>query len=203
VDREEHSREAADAEDADRIARVGRGDLEAFRQLFHRYYPRVYAFVQRRVRDPALSEDVVVEVFYELWRSAARFRGQSRPSTFLCGIAHFKCLSALRAEGRGKRSAVIPTDTTALARHASASNLGEELESREQIRRVRAALGTLPDGQREVVEMAFVDGLAYGEIAERLGVAEGTVKTRVARARAQLRRFLAREEGNGDMEEPS
>jgi len=57
---------------------------------------------------------------------------------------------------------------------------------------VRRALDQLPEGHRKVVELAFVDGLAYAEIADRLGVAEGTVKTRVARARAQLRRVLSR-----------
>jgi RNA polymerase sigma-70 factor (ECF subfamily) len=194
------TRDAADAEDADRIARVARGDLEAYRALFKRYYPRVFAFVQRRLRDPVASEDVVVEVFYELWRSAGRFRGDSRPSTFLCGIAHFKCLSAIRAQGRSKRSAVIATEQEILDQHADQVSLAATIEGREEMRRVQAALGSLPDGQREVVEMAFMDGLPYGEIAERLGVAEGTVKTRVARARAQLRRVLSRDRS---MEEPS
>jgi RNA polymerase sigma-70 factor (ECF subfamily) len=195
---DEGAREAADAEDAERIARVARGDLDAYRALFQRYYPRVFAFVQRRLRDPAASEDVVVEVFYELWRSAGRFRGESRPSTFLCGIAHFKCLSAIRAQGRSKRSAVVATDDEVLARYADDSDLATLLESREEVRRVQAALGSLPEGQREVVELAFMDGLPYGEIAERLGVAEGTVKTRVARARAQLRRFLSRDRSMED-----
>jgi RNA polymerase sigma-70 factor (ECF subfamily) len=197
---DEGERDPADVEDADRIARVARGDLDAYRALFKRYYPRVFAFVQRRLRDPVASEDVVVEVFYELWRSAGRFRGDSRPSTFLCGIAHFKCLSAIRAQGRSKRSAVIATEQEVLDQHADETSLSTTIEGREEMRRVQAALGALPEGQREVVEMAFMDGLPYGEIAERLGVAEGTVKTRVARARAQLRRALSRERS---MEEPS
>jgi RNA polymerase sigma-70 factor (ECF subfamily) len=188
------AREVADAEDAERIARVARGDLDAYRELFQRHYGRVFAFVQRRLRDPAATEDVVVEVFYELWRSAGRFRGEARPSTFLCGIAHFKCLSAMRAQRRSKRSAVVSTADDVLARHADPDDLATTLESRDEMRRVRDALGSLPEGQREVVELAFVDGLPYDEIAERLGVAEGTVKTRVARARAQLRRVLSRDD---------
>ncbi len=184
--------EDADAEDAARIQRVARGDLEAYRALFTRYYPRVYAFVVRRLRDPGLAEDVVVEVFYELWRSAARYRGEARPSTFLCGIAHFKCLSASRAQRRQKRSSVVTLDAESLERIADPSSASEQLESRAEMRRVRDALDQLPEGQREVVELAFMDGLPYCEIAERLGVAEGTVKTRVARARARLRRSLSR-----------
>ena len=134
----------------------------------------------------------MAEVFFELWRSAGRYRGEARPSTFLCGIAHFKCLSALRAERRHKRASVKTVDMKALERVEDPSSAPDELESREQIRHVRQALSLLPEGQREVVELAFVDGLAYAEIADRLGVAEGTVKTRVARARAHLRRFLSR-----------
>jgi len=184
--------DAVEAEDAARIQRVARGDLDAFRALFTCYYPRVYAFVRRRLRDPGQTEDIVAEVFFELWRSAGRYRGEARPSTFLCGIAHFKCLSATRAERRHKRASVQSVDSLTLSCVADPSDLAETLESREQMRRVRHALDQLPEGQREVVELAFNDGLAYAEIAGRLGVAEGTVKTRVARARAQLRRFLSR-----------
>ena len=184
--------EVSDAEDAARIQQVARGDLAAFRVLFARYYPRVYAFVRRRLSDPGQTEDIVAEVFFELWRSAGRYRGEARPSTFLCGIAHFKCLSALRAERRHKRASVNAVDAKALERVADPSSAADELESRDEMRQVRRALDLLPEGQREVVELAFMDGLAYAEIADRLGVAEGTVKTRVARARAHLRRFLSR-----------
>ena len=181
----------ADAEDAARIARVARGDLEAFQELFRRYYPRIYGFLRRRLRDPALVEDTVVEVFYELWRSAGRFRGESRPSTFLCGIAHFKAMSAVRAQSRSKRSAVIPMEMEQLSQFADPDDLALQIEGRDEMRRVRAALDTLSENQRPVVEMAFIDGLPYAEIAARLGVAEGTIKTRVARARSRLRVVLS------------
>jgi len=186
------AQDAADAHDAELLGRVAGGDLEAFRSLFARFYPRIFAFVQRRLRDPSLVEDTVIEVFYEVWRSAGRFRGESRASTYLCGIAHFKALAALRAQGRSKRSAVLPTDPEILSQAADPDDLVSRLEGRDDVRRVRAALATLSDGHREAVELAFLDGLPYAEIAERLGIAEGTVKTRVARARAQLRRELER-----------
>ncbi len=184
----------ADAEDAARIARVARGDLEAFQELFRRYYPRVYGFLRRRLRDPALVEDAVVEVFYELWRSAGRFRGESRASTFLCGIAHFKAMSAVRAQGRSKRSAVIPMEMDQLSQFADPDDLAARIEGRADIRRVREALEALSESQRQVVELAFIEGLPYAEIAARLGVAEGTIKTRVARARARLRVVLGSNE---------
>lgn len=193
----------ADARDAELLGRIAGGDLEAFRTLFARFYPRIFAFVQRRLRDPSLVEETVIEVFYEVWRSAGRFRGESRASTYLCGIAHFKALAALRAQGRSKRSAVIATDHEILSRTADPDDLTSHLEGREDMRRMRAALATLSDGHREVVELAFLDGLPYAEIAERLGIAEGTVKTRVARARAQLRRELERLDSNPSPPEDS
>jgi len=193
----------ADARDAELLGRIAGGDLEAFRTLFARFYPRIFAFVQRRLRDPSLVEETVIEVFYEVWRSAGRFRGESRASTYLCGIAHFKALAALRAQGRSKRSAVIATDHEILSRTADPDDLTSHLEGREDMRRMRAALATLSDGHREVVELAFLDGLPYAEIAERQGIAEGTVKTRVARARAQLRRELERLDSNPSPPEDS
>jgi RNA polymerase sigma-70 factor (ECF subfamily) len=193
----------ADARDAELLGRIASGDLEAFRTLFARFYPRIFGFLQRRLRDSSLVEETVIEVFYEVWRSAGRFRGESRASTYLCGIAHFKALAALRAQGRSKRSAVIATDHEILSRAADPDDLTAHLEGREDVRRMRAALATLSDGHREVVELAFLDGLPYAEIAERLGIAEGTVKTRVARARAQLRLELERLDANPSPPEDS
>lgn len=189
---DDRARDDADARDAELLGQVARGDLDAFRELFARFYPRLYAFVQRRLRDPSLVEDTVVEVFYEAWRSAGRFRGDSRASTYLCGIAHFKVLAALRAQGRSKRSSVISTDSEILSQAPDPEDFQTQLEGRDDVRRMRAAMATLSDGHREVVELAFLEGLPYAEIALRLGIAEGTVKTRVARARAQLRRELER-----------
>jgi RNA polymerase sigma-70 factor (ECF subfamily) len=103
-------------------------------------------------------------------------------------------MSAVRAQGRSKRSAVIPMEAEQLSQFADPDDLATQIESRDEMRRVREALDSLSESQRQVVEMAFVDGLPYAEIAARLGVAEGTIKTRVARARSRLRVVLASNE---------
>lgn len=185
------SREEWDAEDEVLVQEVAQGDSDAFRTLFKRYYPRIYAFVLRRLGESTAAEDTTVETFAELWRTAKHFRGESRPSTWIYGIAHFKCLAARRAAMRNKRSKVISVDFETLSRAPSQENLVEKLEAREEVRRVRQAVQALPQRYRQVIELAFFENLPYGEIARRLGMAEGTVKTQVSRARERLRRQLA------------
>jgi RNA polymerase sigma-70 factor (ECF subfamily) len=180
----------ADQQVATLLAQVATGDRQAYETLYRRLYPRVFGFVLRRLRDPSLAEETVVEVFFELWRNAGRFRGESRAATWIFGIAHFKCLAASRAARRSKRSAVVATESEILEQVPDNVNAEDALAARERMVQVKVALGVLPDGQREVIELAFVEGLGYGEIAARLGVAEGTVKTRISRARSMLRHLL-------------
>jgi RNA polymerase sigma-70 factor (ECF subfamily) len=201
MEREQEALDEADRQVATLLARVAKGDREAFDSLYRRLYPRVFAFILRRLRDPSLAEETVVEVFFELWRNAGRFRGESRAATWIFGIAHFKCLAASRAARRSKRSAVLATESEILEAVPDSLNAEDALAARERVSQVKAVLGVLPEGQREVVELAFMEGLGYGEIAARLGVAEGTVKTRISRARSMLRRLLEgadEPEGRGD-----
>ena len=188
-----HQPTGSDASDSELLDRIrGQRDSAALRALFQRYYSRVYWFVQRRLHDSNLTEEVVADVFFEVWRSAANFAGASRPSTWIFGIAHFKCVGAHRDRKRHKRAAVVPTNVEALHRVAEDHDMGERLESRAELRLVQQAIAALPEEQRRVIELALIEGLPYDEIAERLQVPEGTVKTRVARARARLRLGLRR-----------
>lgn len=185
------SRREWDAEDEELIREIAKGDTDAFRRLFQRYYPRVFAFILRRLGESTSAEDTTVETFAELWRTAKRFRGESRPSTWIYGIAHFKALAARRAAMRNKRSKVISVDFETLSRAPSEEDLQQKVEAREEVRRVKQAIQALPQRYRQVIELAFFENLPYGEIARQLGMAEGTVKTQVSRARDRLRRQLA------------
>lgn len=185
-------REASGESDAELLDRIREQDSAALRTLFQRYYSRVYWFVQRRLHDANLAEEVVADVFFEVWRSAHSFAGASRPSTWIFGIAHFKCVGAHRDRRRHKRASVIPTNVETLHRVADGNDMDERLESREELRLVQQAIAALPEEQRRVIELALIQGLPYEEIANQLQVPEGTVKTRVARARARLRLGLRR-----------
>ena len=187
----------AGTQDRELIERVARGDTSAHRQLFDRFYGRVLAFVRRRLRDDSLCEEVASDVFFEIWRNAGSFRGESEVHSWIFGIAHFKALSARRHQGQLKRSSVIPTDNDVMQNYAETEDLTETLESRDEMRRTMRALQNLPEGQREVVRLAFIEGQSYQEIAEKLGITEGNVKTRVNRARARLRTSLQRDAEGG------
>jgi len=172
------------------LARVRDGDTGAHRELFGRYAGRVYGFVLRRVEDPALAEEIAADVFFEVWRSAARFRGDSRVSTWLFGIAHFKARAATRRQRSGIRGVTRLSNVEALHRVPDRSDPVRAAEARGELRRLAGAMEALPPSQREVVELVFGEGMAYAEAARRLGVPEATVKTRVSRARSRLRRDL-------------
>ncbi|MEB2346010.1 MAG: RNA polymerase sigma factor [Deltaproteobacteria bacterium] len=174
------------------LARIRERDSGALRALFQRYQGRMFHFVMRRLHDPGLAEEVVADVFFEVWRSIDRFQGASRPSTWIFGIANFKATGAHRDRSRLKRAAVVPTKVESLHRVADDGDADGRLLARDELRIVHRALDEMPGEQRELLELAVVEGLAYDEIARRLGVPEGTVKTRVSRARARLRRGLER-----------
>jgi len=178
------------ASDEALLERVKARDTRAHRTLFERFYARLFAFVQRRVNDGALADELVADVFFEVWRNADRFRGESRVSTWLFGIANFKTMAALRQGQRGIRGATGAMNPESLQRVEDRRDLSAALEARGELRRLQSLIGDLPDGQREAVELVFVEGMPYGEAAQRLGVPEATIKTRISRARSRLRREM-------------
>ena len=122
------------------IERVKAQDARAHRVLFDRYYTRVFSFLQRRLRDPELAEETAADVFFEIWRNAGAFRGASLASTWIFGIAHFKCLEADRRRRRMKRSQVLPTNVELLHRVADPRSLAGDIDARGGAPpRVRAA----------------------------------------------------------------
>lgn len=170
-------------------------DHSAFRTLFDRYYPRVFVFVRRRVDDEELAREVTSDVFLEVWSNAANFRGESKISTWVFGIARFKCMEAIRLRSRFKRSRVIATKDEVISEVPDPRDSGTNLDARQDLRRVATLVQRLPEEQRLALEMTVLDGLPIEEIARRQNVSRGTVKTRVSRARRGLRRMLGTAEG--------
>ncbi len=175
-----------DSDDA-LVARIRERDDAAFRLLFDRYYARIFSFSNRRLGDGALSEEVAADVFFEVWRSADAFRGASKVSTWLFGIATFKCLEADRNRRRHKRAAVIPTKDELLHQAADEFDTFGQIEARSELRWIRGKIDGLPEGQREVALLSLFEGRSNDEIATELGISCGTVKSRLSRARRELR----------------
>jgi RNA polymerase sigma-70 factor (ECF subfamily) len=175
-----------DSDDA-LVARIRERDDEAFRTLFDRYYTRIFSFSNRRLNDAALCEEVTGDVFFEVWRSVDAFRGASKVSTWLFGIATFKCLEADRNRRRHKRAAVIPTQDEILQQAPDDFDTLGQVEARSELRAIRGRIDALPEGQREVALLALFEGRSNDEIASELGISSGTVKSRLSRARRELR----------------
>ena len=164
---------------------VKRGDVQAFEALFRRYFQKLVGFASHLTGSTELAEEVAAEVMTAVWRTADRFQGRSRVSTWIFGIAYRQAMTSLRRNGREVSSGQDPDELTDLTR-------GEpEIETiflRDQLTR---ALAKLPPEQVAVIEMTYVYDYSYPEIAEITGLPLGTVKSRVILARAKLKKILS------------
>lgn len=191
------STSAWDLEDLGLLGRVATdADRGAFRRLFDRYQTRVFLFVRRRLRDEELAREVTGDVFLEVWSQAAGFRGESRVSSWIFGIARFKCLEAGRHRGRLKRFRVVAAGDEVISRVPDrVGPATQRLDARDSLRQIERLMHKLPADQREALELTVLEGLALDEVAARQNVSPDTVKTRVSRARRSLRRLLGSAEG--------
>ena len=170
------------------IRRAGQGDQEAFRQLVETYQAPAYRLALRMCGgDAALAEDAAQEAFLAAWRGLPRFRGDSRFSTWLYRLTTNAAIDYLRREKRHRAA----DDIAELELPDDAPTMQELSERAETQSRVRRALSCLSDEHRQVLLLRYMQELDYGEIAAALEVSEGTVKSRINRAKARLRELLS------------
>jgi len=168
-------------DDSALLALVQRGDEFAMASLFDRYSKVVYSVALRVLRDPASAEDVLQEIFMQIWRNPDGFiatRGSL--GGWLAVVSRNRSIDALRR----KR----PTEQVDDMAIASPYNLANEAERNSMMEKARTVIHLLPTEQRKTLEMAFFDGLTHSEIAEMTGDPLGTVKTRIRSALATLRK---------------
>ena len=168
------------------VGRIAGGDRLAMELLYARHHVRVYRFILRLVRNEATAEDLVSEVFLDVWRQAGRFEGRSAVSTWLLAIARFKALSALR-----RRKAVELDEETAAAIEDPSDDPALALEKKDRSAVLRQCLSSLSPEHREVVDLVYYHEKSVEEVAEIVGIPEGTVKTRMFHARKKLGELLA------------
>ena len=167
------------------LALIARGDDDALAELYDRFGGVAYRLAYRVLPDPALAQDAVQDAFLGAWRTAISYdpeRGQA--STWLLTLVHRRAVDLVRREDRRR------ADQLDVAPLASTETTDETAAVREQRRAVQAALAQLPDEQRQALELAYYGGLTQTELAERLGVPLGTVKSRMFAALGRLRELL-------------
>ena len=172
--------------DAALVASIAAGDKRALRTLYVRHHVRLFRFLLRLVKDASHAEDLVSDVFLEVWRQAESFQGRSQVSTWLMGIARHKALSALRrptTEALDEAAAALiedPADNpeVALAKHETAEIL-------------RSCLVELSAAHREIVDLVYYHEKTIEEVAEMIGVPQNTVKTRMFYARKRIAELMA------------
>jgi len=170
-----------DGSDECLVARVAHGDRQALQLLFGRHQQRVYRFALRLVGNSATAEDIVSEVFLELWRRAASFERRAQLSTWLLAITRNKALSALRA-----RVDQPLDDAMAEAIPDPAITAEESLQASERSAVLRQCLERLSPAHREIIDLVYYHGKSVDEVAAIVGVPAATVKTRMFYARKRL-----------------
>lgn len=174
--------------DDELLAGVANGDATALAELFDRHGRVAYGLALRVVRDADLAEDVVQEAFLSVWRSAHAFDPRrSSGRSWLLVLVHRRAVDVVRFRARRAAERLPEGDGAAATPAAEAAELAWERS------RVTSALAQLPERERRVLELAYYGGLTQAQIAARLGVALGTVKSRTFSALVRLRRLL--EEG--------
>ena len=172
------------------IERTMTGDEAALSIIYDRYSAMLFGMLMRILRDKQAAEEVLQDVFLQLWRNAVQF-DSSRGSlpAWLLVIGRNRAISRLR--GRGSREVVEESEGDFADTFVSPQNVEEEASRNELMKSVTAALSRLPAEQRQAVELAYFEGMTQSEIAARTGSPLGTVKTRVRSAMQSLRQTLA------------
>jgi RNA polymerase sigma-70 factor (ECF subfamily) len=168
------------------IRRIAEGDQLAMRTLFGRHRVPLYRWLLRLVGDEALAEDLLSELFLDVWRQAASFEARSSVSTWLLAIARYKALSARR-----RRTDAELDDELASKLADPADDPERVLQKKDRAEVLRRSLTRLSPEHGEVIDLVYYHGKSVKEVAEIIGIAEATVKTRMFYARKKLAALVA------------
>ncbi|MFC0624065.1 ECF RNA polymerase sigma factor SigK [Kribbella deserti] len=174
--------------DAQLMARVARGDTEAYSSLFDLVSPRVFGLVRRVLRDPAQSEEVAQEVMIEVWRTAARYEaGRGSVITWVLTMAHRRAIDRVRsAQAATNRDQAVAAQSV----ETEFDQVTDSVINRLEAEQVRRCLGSLTELQRESITLAYYGGHTYGEVAALLDAKLATIKARMRDGLIRLRDCL-------------
>src|SRR5687768_7350314 len=174
------------AEERALIQAIAAGDAKALERLFARVQLRVFRFLTRIVKNQAIAEELLNEVFLSVWQNANSYEGRSEPITWMLSIAHNKAISALRKKtevlgivDEAARDLVDDDDTPEMA-----------VQKQDKSAKIRACIGELSPEHRTILDLVYYQEQSVAEVAEVLGIPENTVKTRMFYARKKLSELL-------------
>jgi RNA polymerase sigma-70 factor, ECF subfamily len=170
-------------DDAALLAGIQSGGQDAMAKFFARYASMVYSVALRVLKDSGEAEDIVQEIFVQVWKNPGAFvSGRGSLGGWLVVVARNRCIDVLRRRR--------PSDPIELFALPSATDLANEAERSSLLEKIRTAMSNLPAEQQKSVELAFFEGLSHSEIAQKTGDPLGTVKTRIRLALIALRKVL-------------
>jgi RNA polymerase sigma-70 factor (ECF subfamily) len=179
-------RQASDTSDLELIRSIAAGNKQAMQILFARHNVRVFRFLARFVEDKSAAEDLVSEVFLDVWRRAGRFQGRSQATTWLLAIARNKVLSAVQ-----RRSNEELDENAAAAVEDPQDGPEVTLQNRQKAEVLLNCLRQLSVAHREVIDLVYYHEKSVDEVAEITGIPQNTVKTRVFYARKRIAELMA------------
>ena len=177
------------AEDLALVERCRKGDLAAFEEIYRAHSPKLYSLALRMLGNPADAEDLLQEIFLSAHRKLDGFRGEAALSTWLYRLATNQCLDYLRSRASKTSQLTGTLDDEIGLSDVSSRGLADRTVAKMDLER---AMAQLPEGARAAFVLHDVQGLEHREVAEVLGVAEGTSKSQVHKARLKLRALLGR-----------
>lgn len=176
------------------VRRAQKGDAAAFEQLVELHSARIYSIALRMVGDPTDAEDLAQEAFLRIWRSLDSFNMDAKFSTWAYRLTTNVCIDFLRKEKKNNTVPLFTEDDdgeeTELPVADERYSPEQQLQQQELRRSVNEAMEQLDPQYRQILSMRELGGLSYDEIAEQLGLKAGTVKSRISRAREQMRKLL-------------
>src|SRR6202789_3752642 len=167
------------------LENIAGGDRSAMHTLYARHNVRVYRFVLRMLRDTTAAEDLVSQVFLDVWRTASQFEGRSQVSTWLLSIARFKALTALRQR---RHEDIEQEDVLEIADEADTPEVSLDRSKTSAI--LRACVAKLSPAHREIINLVYYHEKTVEEVGRIIGIPQSTVKTRMFYARKQLADLL-------------
>ena len=174
-----------DVSDEMHLKNVAEGDKAAMHIMFARHRTRVFRFIHRMVRNPGIADDIVSQVFLDVWRSASRFEGRARVSTWLLSVARFKAISFLQER---THESIDQGDVLGIADAGDTPEAA--LDRKETNGTLLACMDKLSPAHRDIIDLFYYREKSVAEVSEIVGIPLATVKSRMFYARKQLARIL-------------